>query len=87
MKRYFLYIFDESSKANINIKPIDKKYEIFEFKPSLLKLKLTKFTDDKFYMIVEENNISSQKGIIKSGFKKFEEVYKDKLGIYRKVIS
>lgn len=169
MQRYLLYVFDESSKANINIKPIDKRYKMFEFKPSLLKLKLTKFTsvrdliihvlwfvftrgkyriiyvkdgskivhssyvipkifkfsfmeskndfeigpsyteesyrgqgiypfvltyivskynrNSKFYMIVEENNTSSQRGIIKSGFKKIGEVYKDKFGIYRRIIS
>jgi len=51
VQRYLLYVFDESSKANVNIKSIHERYKIFEFKPSLLKLKPTKFTSVKDLII------------------------------------
>ncbi len=36
-------------------------------------------------MIILENNISSQRGVIKAGFIKSGVVYKNILGIYKKV--
>lgn len=37
-----------------------------------------------FYMIVDEKNFSSQRGIIKAGFIELGVVYKNILGIYKK---
>jgi GNAT superfamily N-acetyltransferase len=165
--RFLLYVFDKNCKANNDIKLINFPYKIEEFKPSLFKLKLTKynnlkdilvhiiffivtsgkyriiyvkdndkiihysyiipknfrfqfmtsendlhigpsFTDEsyrgqgiytyiltyiierfsyngrRFYMIAHENNFSSQRGIIKAGFREVGKVYKNILRIYKK---
>ena len=52
-----------------------------------MKLVGEKMFSDKgrrFYMIVDEKNFSSQRGIIKAGFIEAGIVYKDILGIYKR---
>jgi hypothetical protein len=165
---FFLFVFDENREINEKMKSLELPYEIFEFTPSFLKVKLLNFSDLKdflihyfwffitkgkyrivymrdnskiihstyilpriykfsfmaindfeigpcyteesyrgqgiysfvltyiiskfggdgkrFYMIVLENNISSQKGVIKAGFVKSGVVYKNILGIYKKEV-
>lgn len=47
---------------------------------------IERFSDKgrRFYMIVDEKNFSSQRGIIKAGFIEAGIVYKDILGIYKR---
>jgi len=67
----------------------DEKYRGKGIYKYVIQLAVEKFSKDNasFYMIVDEKNISSIRGIEKSGFVKIGKVKKSKLtGIYYKMI-
>lgn len=57
------------------------------FYPLLLQFIVQEHPNRDFYMIIDEKNISSQKGVGKAGFEKFAEGKKDCLGRYVKEIE
>lgn len=52
--------------------------------PLLLQHIINDHPEREYYMIVDNNNIPSQRGIAKLNFEKFAEGYKDKFGRYVK---
>ncbi len=52
------------------------------FYPLLLQFIVQEYPDRDFYMIIDEKNIFSQKGVAKAGFEKFAEGRKNRVGQY-----
>jgi len=77
-----------SHKNDFQIGPCftDEFYRGQGIYPYVLTYIIERFSDKgrRFYMIVDEKNFSSQRGIIEAGFIEAGVVYKDILGIYKR---
>ena len=87
----YFWKFNFMKKNDFEVGPCwtDEKYRGKGIYKYVIQLAVEKFSKDNasFYMIVDEKNISSIRGIEKSGFVKIGKVKKSKLtGIYYKMI-
>jgi hypothetical protein len=80
-----IFIFSFMDKNGIHIGPCytHDNYRGRGYYPYLLTFITSEYKYKNIYIFCEETNISSQKGILKAGFKSFAKGYKSKIGIYK----
>jgi len=73
-------------KNDIHIGPCatDSKYRGQKIYPYVISRIVKDYSDANFYMIIDDKNISSQRGVYRAGFKKIAKLeYDKKFRIYR----
>lgn len=80
-----IIIFDFMKSGGVHLGPCltTEKHRGKGLYPALLRLICEVEKNDTFYIFTTNENIVSQKGILKSGFKPIAQGYKSKIGVYK----